>query len=213
MATKAFAYLRTSSATNVGEKKDSDKRQRQTIAAYAEKHNIRIEGEFYDADVKGAEPVYARPAFAEMLTAIGGNGVRTIIVENAGRFARDLVVQETGYQYLKDLGVELIAADDPDAFTADTPTANLVRQVLGAVAQFQKAELVAKLKGARDRKRAREGRCEGRKPVPEAARAMARRLNRKRLTLRAIADKLADKGFLAPSGKPYLPQSVKVMLG
>ena len=212
MTTIAFAYLRTSSATNVGEKKDSDKRQRQAIAAYAKKHNITIEGEFYDVDVKGAEPVHARPAFAEMLTAISGNGVRTIIVENAGRFARDLVVQETGYQYLKDLGVELIAADDPDAFTADTPTANLVRQVLGAVAQFQKAELVAKLKGARERKRAREGRCEGRKPVPEVARALARRLNRKGLSLRAIADQLADKGFLAPSGKRYLPQSVKVML-
>jgi hypothetical protein len=32
------------------------------------------------------------------------------------------------------------------------------------------------------------------------------------LSLQAIADKLADKGFLAPSGKPYLAQSVKVML-
>jgi DNA invertase Pin-like site-specific DNA recombinase len=212
MTTRAFAYLRTSSATNVGEKKDSDKRQRQAITGYAKAHNITIEGEFYDADVKGADPVHTRPAFAEMLTAIAGDGVRTIIVENAGRFARDLIVQETGYQYLRDLGITLIAADDPDAFTAETPTAILVRQVLGAVAQFQKAELVAKLKGARDRKRTREGRCEGRKPAPEAARAMARRLNGRRLSLRAIAVRLADKGFLAPSGKPYLPQSIKAML-
>jgi len=149
MPTQAFAYLRTSSATNVGADKDSDKRQRQAIQAYAKAHKIEIAGEFYDADTKGAEPVTSRPAFAEMLAAIAGNGVRAVIVETASRFARDLIVQETGYQYLRDLGVTLIAADDPDAFTSDTPTAVMIRQILGAVAQFEKTSLVAKLKGAR----------------------------------------------------------------
>jgi DNA invertase Pin-like site-specific DNA recombinase len=213
MTTKAFAYLRTSSAANVGADKDSDKRQRLAIVTYAKTHGIELVGEFYDADTKGAEPVHARLAFAQMLATIAGNGVRTIIVETASRFARDLIVQETGFAYLRDLGISLIAADDPDAFTAETPTAILVRQVLGAVAQFEKASLVAKLKGARDRKRMREGRCEGRKPAPEAAQRLARRLRRKGLSLRAIADGLAAQGFLAPSGKPYLAQSVKVMIG
>jgi hypothetical protein len=39
-----------------------------------------------------------------MLATIAGNGVRTIIVETVSRFARDLIVQETGYQYLHGLG-------------------------------------------------------------------------------------------------------------
>lgn len=120
MTTKAFAYLRTSSAANVGENKDSDKRQRQAIVTYAKAYGFEIVGEYYDADTKGSEPVYQRPAFSEMLAVIAGNGVRTIIVEGASRFARDLIVQETGYQYLRDLGITLIAADDPDAFTAET---------------------------------------------------------------------------------------------
>ncbi|MFL5267346.1 MAG: recombinase family protein [Stellaceae bacterium] len=210
--TRAFAYLRTSSATNAGEGKDSDKRQRAAIAAYAKTRGIEIAGEYWDIDVKGAELVHARPAFAEMLAAIAGNGVRTIVVETASRFARDLIVQETGYQYLKDLGITLIAADDPDAFTAETPTAVMVRQILGAVAQFQKAELVAKLAGARARKRRATGRCEGRKPAPDAAAALAKRWHRKGLSLRAIGAKLAERGFLAPSGKPYLAGSVKAML-
>lgn len=207
MTTRAFAYLRTLSATS-----DCDKRQRQAIAAYAKKHNITIESEFYDPDTKDSEPVYQRPAFAAMLATIAGNGVCTIIIDTASRFARDLIVQETGYQYLRELGIMLIAADDPDAFTAETSTAILVRQVLGVVAQFQKAELVAKLRSARDRKRVRDGRCEGRKPAPDAARSLARRLHRKGLSLRAIGGRLADEGFLAPSGKPYLPQSIKAML-
>ena len=114
---------------------------------------------------------------------------------------------------MHDLGITLIAADDPDAFTGDTPTQVLICQILGAVSQFQKAELVAKLAGARARKRAREGRCEGRKPVPDAARKLARRLHRKGgLSLREISAKLAAKDFLAPSGKPYGAQSIKIML-
>jgi predicted NAD-dependent protein-ADP-ribosyltransferase YbiA (DUF1768 family) len=49
----------------------------------------------------------------------------------------------------------------------DAPTAVLVRQVLGAMAQFEKAALVAKLKAARDRKRVAAGKCEGRKSWAE----------------------------------------------
>jgi DNA invertase Pin-like site-specific DNA recombinase len=212
MTTKAFAYLRTSSATNVGADKDSDKRQRRAILAYAKAARIEIVGEYYDAAVAGADVVTARPAFTAMLQAIAGNGVRMVIVESASRFARDLIVQETGYAYLRNFGITLIAADDPDAFTSDTPTAIMVRQILGAVAQFEKASLVAKLRAARDRKRAATGHCEGRKPVSEEVRAVGRRLQKKGLSLRAIAAGLAAKGFLAPSGQPYGAQSVKLMI-
>jgi hypothetical protein len=40
----------------------------------------------------------------------------------------------------------------------------LMRQLMGAVAQYDKSRIVLKLRGARMRKRAMEGRCEGRKP-------------------------------------------------
>jgi DNA invertase Pin-like site-specific DNA recombinase len=187
-------------------------RQRQAVAACAKANRIELAGEFYDADVKGADPVHTRPAFSRMLEAILGNGVHTIIVESASRFARDLIVQETGFAYLRDLGITLIAADGHD-FSEETPTAVLIRQVLGAVSQFQKAELVAKLKGARDRKRATDKTYrEGRKPAPPEAIKLARRLRRTGLSLAAIGLKLADQGFLSPSGKPYLAQSVKTML-
>jgi DNA invertase Pin-like site-specific DNA recombinase len=83
-----------------------------------------------------------------MLEHIASNGVRTIIVETANRFARDLIVQETGHRMLKGKGIEIIAADSPGAFMDDTPTATFVRQVLGAVAQLDKAMTVAKLRGA-----------------------------------------------------------------
>ena len=51
---EAIAYLRTSSATNTGPDKDSDKRQRAAIAAFAKAHGYVIVGEFYDAAVRRA---------------------------------------------------------------------------------------------------------------------------------------------------------------
>ena len=118
------------------------------------------------------------------------------------------------------LGIAIISASAPDFFTEDTPTAVLVRQVLGAIAQFEKASSVAKLAAARKRKREREGRCEGRKPLrethPEAV-ALARKLRRRRpkggqLSLREVSKELATRGFLNERGKPYAAKSVASML-
>ena len=62
---KAVAYLRTSSAANVGSDKDSDKRQRQAIEAFAKPAGFDLVGEFNDAAVSGADHLDARPGFAE----------------------------------------------------------------------------------------------------------------------------------------------------
>ena len=121
-------YLRTSSAANVGTDKDSDKRQRVAIEAFAKRAGYELVDEFYDAAVSGADPIDMRPSFAAMLKAIEGNGVRTVIVETASPFARDLMVQEVGHAKLRERGIDLIAADNPGSFIDDTPTAKLVRQ-------------------------------------------------------------------------------------
>jgi DNA invertase Pin-like site-specific DNA recombinase len=118
--------------------------------------------------VSGADPIGERPGFNVMLDRIAGNGVRVILVESPDRFARDLAVQLAGHSYLKGLGVELVPMTCPTFFTEDTPTAVLVRQVLGAVAQFEKASLVAKLRAARERKVAAGGRGTGRWRYDEA---------------------------------------------
>jgi len=44
--TPAIAYLRTSSSANVGEDKDSDKRQRAAIDAFAKRAGYEIVAEF-----------------------------------------------------------------------------------------------------------------------------------------------------------------------
>ena len=218
---KAVAYLRTSSKANVGPDKDSDKRQRAAIEAYARAAGYEIVETFYDAAVSGADPVGERPGFAEMLESLLANGARTIIVESPDRFARDLMVQLAGHDMLKAKGVTLVAASAPTHFTEDTPTAILVRQVLGAIAEFEKATLVAKLAAARRRKRKATGKkVEGRKSHAEArsdvvrlAKALARKKPKGgKLSLRAISAELAAQGFLNERGKPFNPKSIAVML-
>jgi DNA invertase Pin-like site-specific DNA recombinase len=217
---EAVAYLRTSSAANVGEDKDSAKRQREAIHSYASPAGYAVVAEFYDAAVSGADSVDARQGFGDMLKRIAGNGVRTIIVETANRFARDLMVQEVGFSMLKARGIDLIAADSPTSFLDDTPTATLIRQVLGAISEFEKAMLVAKLRGARDRKRRAGLKVEGRKSVAEVRPdtvELARKLARARpkggkRSLRAISAALAEAGHTTKAGTPYAATAIQRML-
>ena len=94
--TEAVAYLRTSSAANVGGDKDSEPRQRAAIEAFAKRSGFAIIETFRDPAVSGADPIENRPGFKALLARIGSNGVRTVIVEDASRFARELMVQELG---------------------------------------------------------------------------------------------------------------------
>jgi len=224
MKTPAVAYMRTSSAANVGDDKDSQQRQALAIESFAKTAGFELKefpDRFYDKAVSGADPVNTRPGFSELLAYLSANeDVKTIIVETASRFARDLIIQETGFSLLQELGIELVAVDSPDSFLEDGPTAVLIRQVLGAVAQFDKSMTVAKLKGARDRKRALTGKCEGRKSHQEARPdlvARAKILYRKprngnRRSLRAIAAQLETEGFTGRTGKQFGPSQIKSMI-
>ena len=219
---EAIGYLRTSSATNVGDGKDSEARQRKAIESFAKSAGYVILDWFYDAAVSGADPIETRPGFTAALARIAGNGVRTIIVETANRFARDLMVQEVGFAMLRDLGVALVAADSPSSFLDDGPTSKLIRQILGAVSEFDKAMTVAKLKGARNRVRRQRGKCEGRKSYAEreggaelvaAARELHTNPNGRAPSLRKVAAALAERGYVTPSGKHYSASAVASMLG
>ena len=221
---KAVAYCRTSSASNVGPDRDSERRQLDAIHAYAKASGIEIVGAYYDAAVSGTDQIHTRPGFSSMLEMIEGSGIHTIIVETSSRFARDLLVQEVGYALLQERGIQLTAADSPSSFLDDGPTSRLIRQVLGAVAEFEKSMTVLKLKGSRDRKRRATGcKVEGRKSVAErfdgiALVAEAHRLRRRsgktgrRRSLRMIAEELASLGATSSKGTPFSASVVKRLL-
>src|SRR5262245_14335577 len=146
---KASAYLRTSSAANVGADRDSDKRQREAIAAFAKRAGFELVEEFYDAAVSGADPIDTRPGFRALLERIVSNGVRVVIVEDASRFARTLMVQEAGIASLAGLGVRVLTSRGDDLTDSDDEMRVAMRQIAGVFSQLEKTRLVKKLAGAR----------------------------------------------------------------
>src|SRR6266851_205152 len=150
---EAVAYIRTSSAANVGADKDSDKRQRAAIEGFAKRAGFALVGEFNDAAVSGADPIESRAGFAALLDRIEGNGVRTVIVEDASRFARDLMTQELGVVVLIARGVRVFTANGDELTDSSDPTRVMMRQIAGAFHQYEKSRLVARLRVARERTR------------------------------------------------------------
>jgi DNA invertase Pin-like site-specific DNA recombinase len=100
------------------------------------------------------------------------------------------------------------------------PSRKMMRQIAGAFHEYEKARLVAKLKAARDRKRAGDGKCEGRKSwaeinpelVSEAKRLRRRSPKGHQRSLREVAAELANLGFLNQRGARFSASSVQSML-
>lgn len=225
---EAVAYVRTSSASNVGSDKDSEPRQHRAIAAFAKSAGFVIVAEFNDPAVSGADPIETRPGFTALLDRIDNNGVRVVIVEDASRFARELMTQELGILVLIKREVRVLTANGDDLTDTSDPSRVMMRQIAGSFHEYEKARLVAKLRAARAAKKLRTGKCEGRKPYAEHSPGMvavARQLaaERPRLTLREIAERLFAQGYgvlpkrvkpgspVAPS-HPFPATSVRNML-
>ena len=121
--------MRTSSATNVGADKDSEKRQRISIEAFAKARGLEIVDWFYDPAVSGADPIEVRPGFSALLDRIEGNGVRTVVVEDASRFARDLVAQELGLLLLIKRDVWVLTVSGDDLTDTSDPSRVMMRQM------------------------------------------------------------------------------------
>lgn len=218
----ALAYLRVSGRGQIDG--DGFPRQREAVARYARAHGVEIVGEYRDEGVSGTRDLDDREGLSELIERIRSNGVRLVLVERADRLARDLLISEVLLAQFRDLGVRVIAADSGTDLTAadEDPTRVLIRQVLGAVSQFEKSVIVAKLRAARLRRRRATGRCEGRKPFgvrpgEEMVLARMRQLRRKprgrdRLSYAAIAAQLNAECQPTRTGAPWRAGTVRRIL-
>lgn len=161
---KAFGYLRTSGKGQIGN--DGFPRQREAINRYAKANGIQVVQEFTDEAVSGTTDAMDRPGLTDLFVALKANGVRIVVAESATRLARDLMISEIILGEFRKIGVKVISADGGIDLTLgnDDPSGKLIRQILGAVAEWEKCALVQKLRASRLRIRRAGGRCEGKKP-------------------------------------------------
>ena len=203
--TRAFGYVRVSGDSQIDG--DGFPRQVAAIKAYAKQHDIRLVKVFREEGITGTRETMDRPAWAEMLLALHGNGVRTIIIERLDRLARDLMIQEKTITDLQKDGFTLVSVQEPDLMSSD-PARIAFRQMMGVFAEYDKSQIVLKLRGARLRKRAKEGRCEGRKPYGyyDGEPEVVGRLKALRVTgmgFDRIAAQLNAEGLKTRTGAPW----------
>jgi DNA invertase Pin-like site-specific DNA recombinase len=217
-----FSYIRVSGLGQVD--KDGPERQRIAIKAFCEKHCLNVAAEFFEQGVSGTVEAMDRPAFADMLikantfNQAGEPALRidAIVVENVDRLARDAMVSELLFRECRSFGIKVFCAnsDLTDVATNDgDPTRKLMRQILGAIAEWEKTMLVRKMASARIRYKKVNGRCEGRKPYgthPKEKEILD--LIDKQLALPAsyssIAAYLNSAGLLTRMCKPWTKSSV-----
>jgi DNA invertase Pin-like site-specific DNA recombinase len=210
----AFVYLRVSGKGQLDG--DGFTRQLAAIRKYATAHDIRIVKIFREEGVSGKHDLENRPALQDLMAALHANGTRLVLIEKLDRLARFLTVQESILQDFKHKGFELVSVTEPD-LCSDDPTRTLMRQVLGAFFEYERSMIVSKLRGARQRMRAKEGRCEGRKPYgyhageqPILARMQAMRGSG--MPVDAIAATLNAEGVTSRSGGLWYGATVNKIL-
>jgi DNA invertase Pin-like site-specific DNA recombinase len=215
---KAYAYLRVSGQGQVDG--DGFVRQEKCIMDYAKANGMTIERFFKDEGVSGT--LVDRPALARLLINLeeNGHGITTVIIERVDRLARDLMVQENIIADFQKQGFDLISATEGTDLLSADPTRKLVRQVLGAIAEYDKSMLVLKLRASRERKRAKVGKCEGRKSYSEAMPEVLKEIRRlrrarkgqPRRTYNKVAEELNAAGYKSMMGKPFTGSSIQLIL-
>jgi DNA invertase Pin-like site-specific DNA recombinase len=213
---KVFAYLRVSDPSQV--KGDGYTRQLKAIREYAEAHDFEVTDVYREA-FTGTE--LDRPVLAKLMDSLEQNhhGVTTVIIERLDRLAREYFVQEAIIRDFQRGGYTLISAnaEEYDLASAD-PTRVLVRTVLGAIAEYEKSMLVAKLRAARERIRRSTGKCAGPKAYRELP-EYVELINHIRTlysvpgaTLKVVADQLNLEGSVTMKGRPWTLVGVQQIL-
>ena len=215
---RAYGYLRVSGKGQV--KGDGFVRQEKAIRDYAAANGIELIKIFREEGVSGT--LRDRPTLAEVLLNLeeNGKGVNTILIEKVDRLARDLMIQESIINDLQKKGFDLISTHEGADLLSGDPTRKLVRQIMGSIAEYDKTMTVLKLRAARERKRAKAGKCEGRKSYAEVAPEVIqeiKKLRRKpkggrRRTFEHIASMLNEQGMFTASGKAFTGNNVAVIL-
>jgi len=219
---RIIGYLRVSGLGQ--EDGDGFQRQKEAISDFCMANGFDNIEYAREVGVTGTKTWSDRPMFAELIATWEQEPERkpyALVVERLDRLARDLMVQECALQDMKRLGIKVFSAEngmqDMTDSTSD-PSRTLFRQLLGAIAQYDKSMLVQKLLIARKRIRDSGQKCEGPPRYGEKnldERAVVNRMlsmAEAGASSRQIARVLEFEGVKARNGRPFSDGMVRAIL-
>jgi DNA invertase Pin-like site-specific DNA recombinase len=228
-AHRVIGYLRVSTDAQAERGLGLDIQER-AIRAWAKERKYRLVGIERDEGVSGSNGLADRVGLADALEALRDGKGQGLVVYRLDRLARDLIVQEQVLAEVRRLGADVFStaqsetgylADDPD-----DPSRKLIRQVLGAVAEYERSMIALRMRSGRRRKAERGGFAYGSPPLgyaakdrklvadPEEQRAIARirELHEQGASLRAIAATLTVENIKPKRGRRWHPTTVARVL-
>lgn len=161
---RCFGYIRVSGQSQL--EGDGPKRQRAAIEKFCKEHLFEIDA-FFEEQITGTSEAMDRPQFSEMVAQLDDPEIqgRVIVVERMDRLARDLMQSEMLLRECRKRNIRVYAADQGQlidmASDGGDPTRILIRQIMGALAEWEKSMLVKKLRAAK----LRTGKMGGSKPM------------------------------------------------
>lgn len=203
---RVLGYIRCSSKSQMDG--DGPERQHEAIKNFCKTHQLNLSRNFVEAGVSGTVDAMDRASFTEMISSIerselGQYPYEAIVVERLDRLARDLMVSEFLLKELRTRGIKVFSADQGAlidmASNEGDPTRKLIRQIIAALSEWEKSQLVMKLRVARERKRKQTGRCEG--PLPYGSTAAERPILELIKMWRRGGNSLTDIAFFLNQGQ------------
>ena len=217
------AYVRVSSKRQVAEGQGLDT-QRAGIEAYAKSHGWHVGAWFTDPGITGDEE--HRPGLLDLTAALEAGTYHVVVIDRLDRLARKLMLQETVLEQWQKAGAEIHSLAEPDLGSTDEGRV-MIRQILGAVAQFDKAMMLRRMKRGRITK-AGKGQYAGGRPalgyrtngkalrvVPEEAETVRRILhqhNQGHLGYREIARQLNAENVQTKRGGSWHASTVRAIV-
>lgn len=226
---KLCAYLRVSTDRQAEKGLGLDV-QESAIRRWAKKHSHRVTRTFADEGQSGSNGIEHRLGLAEALLAIRRGEVEGLVVFRLDRLARSLILQEQLLSEIWGGGGQVFSASESESSNLsddpDDPSRTLIRQVLGAVSQYERSMIALRLRMGRLRKSENGGFAFGSPPYgyrsengalvvdPKEAKVaqLIRKLRSKGQSLPQICKELETQGIPSKRGSTWYPATVARVL-
>lgn len=157
-----IGYIRVSSNGQVENGTGLD-RQRENIETYCQKNGLTLVEVIEDRGISGT--LYDREGLERVLH----HPIKSVIIEGLDRLGRDLLISEKIIYQFKTKGIELVSIKEGTELLDNNPSRILIRQMMSSIAQYEKSNLVERLRVSRERIKRERGKCEGMKGIKEVS--------------------------------------------